>query len=68
MTDPYEDLPEALYAQWERRWGTVAFLGVMIISVIAGVGAIVMYEATSPPRTHSVSPGQCAASSPVFPC
>lgn len=47
MTDPYEDLPEALYAQWERRWGSVAFLGVMIMSVIVGVGAIVMYEATS---------------------
>lgn len=47
MTDPYEDLPEALYAQWERRWGSVAFLGVMIMCVIVGVGAIVMYEATS---------------------
>ena len=47
MTDPYEDLPETLYAQWERRWGFIAFLGVMIMSVIVGVGAIVMYEATS---------------------
>ncbi|MBH5144070.1 hypothetical protein [Rhodococcus erythropolis] len=45
MTDPYEDLPEALYAQWERRWGFIALLGAMIMSVIAGVGA--MYEATS---------------------
>jgi hypothetical protein len=47
MTDPYKDLPEALYVQWERRWGSVAFLGVMIMSVMSGVGAIVMYEATS---------------------